>query len=314
MGQTSPDSVHLPVMVEAVVGHLVRVADGAYLDLTAGLGGHLLAFSKSVDESARLYGVDRDGDAVRIAIEKLKDVRQHCRIVKSSYVDILDTVARFDDHQFDGILLDLGLSSLQLDTASRGFSHNEDGPLDMRFDQEKGLRTAADLVNGLSQSQLADLFRDYGEERRSAGIAAAIVRERQKEMILTTAQLKSIVLSSASPAHQKKTLSRIFQALRIAVNGELDGLSNALPGIISLLNERGRLAVLAYHSLEDRLVKRFFQQQIKGCTCPPDLPVCVCGKTPSLKAVTRKALFPSQAEIDSNPRARSARLRVVERI
>ncbi len=314
MGPTSRDSVHLPVMAEEIVHHLTVVTDGAYLDLTAGLGGHLLALSKSVDESARLYGVDKDGEAVRVASKRLEKVNQHCKIIQSSYVDILDTVAQFGDDRFDGILLDLGLSSLQLDTAARGFSHNEDGPLDMRFDQEKGLRTAADLVNGLSQSQLANLFRDYGEERRSARIAAAIVRERQKEMILTTSHLKTIILSSSAPAHQKKTLSRIFQALRIAVNSELDSLAEALPNIVSILNSGGRLAVLAYHSLEDRIVKRFFQQQIKGCICPPRLPVCICGKLPTLRAVTRKALLPSQTEIESNPRARSARLRVVERI
>ena len=314
MDQTGRNSVHLPVMVVEVLDFLANVSNGAYLDLTAGLGGHLIALAGVLGSEARLYGVDRDRDAIQIARANLAQISQANEIVHASYVDIADVVDGWPDHEFDGILLDLGLSSLQLDNPSRGFSYNTEGPLDMRFDQKKGLRTAADLVNGLEQSQLVALFRDYGEERRSAQIAAAIVRERQKEMILTTSRLRQIVHSVSLPAHRNKIFSRIFQALRIAVNDELSGLTKTLPLATGLLRKGGRLAVLSYHSLEDRIVKRFFQRQIKGCVCSPDVPVCICGQAPTLKAVTRKALVPSLSEIENNSRARSAKLRVVERI
>jgi 16S rRNA (cytosine1402-N4)-methyltransferase len=289
-GQRREAGQHQPVMADVVTELLITDNHGAYLDLTAGGAGHLLVLASRLDPSARIYGADVDPEAVERAGRALKEDR------------------------FDGILLDLGISSYQLDDPSRGISFRFDGPLDMRFDPASGT-SAADLVNRLPEDELRRILREYGEERQAAGIAVAIVKERQRGMILTTAQLRDIVLSVVRPPHETKALARVFQALRIAVNRELDQLSGVLPVALSLLKPGGRLAVISYHSLEDRIVKRFFQAEVKGrCTCPSELARCVCGATPTLRMVTRRPLAPSDDEIKFNSRARSARLRVAERL
>jgi 16S rRNA (cytosine1402-N4)-methyltransferase len=314
MGQKWSEPGHKPVMAAQVVAFLATVADGAYLDLTVGLGGHLKALSEALGDRARLYGVDKDAGAIERAEKNLAQIRQACSLEKTSYADVEDVVRRLEDRLFDGVLLDLGLSSYQLDDPGRGFSYRFDSPLDMRFDECAGGKTAADLVNDLSEREIARIFRTFGEERNAARLAKAIVRERQKEMIRTTAQLADLVSEVTPPPHRVKSQARVFQALRIAVNDELGQLEAVLPKLPALLKPHGRLAVIAYHSLEDRQVKRFFQREAKGCICPPQFPTCVCGRKPRLKIVTRKVVVPSPDEINANPRARSARLRVAEKL
>ena len=305
---------HLPIMVEEVVEALTQNKEGVYLDLTVGLGGHLMALGKSLTSGAQLYGLDRDAQAIEIATTNLQELSQTTNLVNASYDEIDEIVNQFDNRSFDGILLDLGLSSMQIDDSRRGFSFQAEGPLDMRFDQEGSDETAADLINNRSEKELTDIFYRFGEERKARRLAKIIVRERQKEMILTTVQLAEIINNETPPPYQTKTLARIFQALRIAVNQELDKLELALPKIIELLNKGGRLAVLTYHSLEDRIIKQFFRNMVDGCTCPEGLAVCVCGWEPVIKIITKKAIAPKNAEIEQNSRARSAKLRVAEKI
>lgn len=305
---------HSPVLVNEVTSHLAGSTDGAFLDLTVGLGGHIKALAEAVSDKARFYGVDRDSKAVEIAKENLSHLHQTVDLVSASYHTIDSIINNFIDKQFDGILLDLGVSSMQIDQSERGFSFRFDGPLDMRFDSNENLDTAADLVNSLSEVKLSQIFFEFGEERNSRKIAKQIVRERQKEMILTTSRLKDTISSIVPDRFLNKSLARIFQALRIAVNQELDKLKEVLPICVDLLKPTGRLAVISYHSLEDRIVKQSFAAMVKGCTCPPEFPQCVCGKEPLIKRVTRKPIVPSEEEISFNPRARSAKLRVVERL
>lgn len=287
---------------------------GAYLDLTAGGGGHLKALAGGLENEARLYGVDVDPEAVARVRRTMEGTGQFRGIIEAAFGEIAEKVTQLPEQRFDGVLIDLGISSHQLDDPSRGISFRFEGPLDMRFSPETD-RSAAGLVNELPELELKRLFTQYGEERQAARIARAIVKERQKGMINTTSQLREIVVSIVREPHRNKSLARIFQALRIAVNREMDQLDKVLPASLELLKEGGRLAVIAYHSLEDRRVKRFFQIQSKGdCTCPPELPVCLCGARPTVKLITRKPVYPDEAEISRNPRARSARLRVAERL
>ncbi|MEW6412552.1 MAG: 16S rRNA (cytosine(1402)-N(4))-methyltransferase RsmH [Candidatus Zixiibacteriota bacterium] len=314
MGTKGSNSGHEPVLAEQVVRYLATEPNGAYLDLTVGPGGHLKALSQAVAREARLYGLDRDASAIELAKKNLQRCPQLRAIVCSSYSGIDSVVEDFDDRMFDGILLDLGISSLQLDDPARGFSFRFDGPLDMRFDAESGGETAADLINSLSEIRLAEIISEFGEEKGAGRIARAIVRERQRNMVLTTAQLKDIVLSVVKKPHQTKSLARVFQAFRIAVNRELGHLTDVLPKTVAHLKPGGRLAVISYHSLEDRAIKHFFQQQAKGCICPDNFDICVCGVKPSLKILTRKAVTATEQEEKRNPRSRSARLRVAEKI
>ena len=312
-GLRSDGGHHQPVMAERVAELLITDRKGAYLDLTAGGGGHLLVLATHLDPSARMYGADVDPEAVERTTHALTGIRQFRGVVRTAFADASEAFTGLEEDRFDGVLLDLGISSYQLDDASRGISFRYDGPLDMRLDPASEV-TAAGLISRLEERELRRILSEYGEERQAAGIARAIVRERQRGMILTTAQLRNVVLSVVKPPHQTKALARVFQALRIAVNRELDQLSRALPVVLSLLKTRGRVAVIAYHSLEDRIVKRFFQEHSRGvCTCPPQLPKCMCGAKPDLVIVTRRAERPTDAEIAANPRARSARLRVAER-
>lgn len=305
---------HIPVMADEVVSYLATELNGAYLDLTSGLGGHLLALSKKLKPEARLYGVDRDLEAIAEAKRRLAKVEQFEKIYHASYSEIGSIVNEFKDKKFNGILLDLGLSSFQLDDESRGFTFMQDGPLDMRFDQAGGGETAKDIVNSWEEEDLRNIFFKYGEERQAKKIASAIVRERQKQMIERTSQLKEIVKSSVYNKFLNKSLARIFQALRIAVNSELERLESVLLVLPDFLISGGRLAVISFHSLEDRIIKNFFREEVKSCICPPRLPQCVCNKVSRLKILTKKALVPSAAELEINSRAKSAKLRVAERI
>ncbi len=314
MNRNQSEYSHQPVLVDEVVAYLVTVEDGAYVDLTAGLGGHLKELAKKLNKDARLYGIDKDESALKKAREKLADVEQKVELINDSYGNIEHVAEGFRDQKFDGALLDLGLSSLQLDDPERGFTFSGEGLLDMRFDQSAQIPTAADLVNKLNDKGLYEIIRDFGEEKQARRIAAAIVRERQKGMILTSSQLAAIVKSNVNPPYQNKSLARVFQALRIAVNKELETLKTALPIIISMLNKHGRIAVITYHSLEDRIVKHTFRDLAKECICPQGLPQCICNTTPQVKVITRRPVFPSDVEIKSNPRSRSAQLRVAEKI
>ena len=308
------DAKHLPVMVSEVLGSFEHITDGAILDLTVGLGGHLKAMSEQLSPQISLYGIDRDPQAIAIAQENLKNIPQVKQLAICSYSQIDQAIINFEDKKFDGLLMDLGISSYQVDTPDRGFSFSTDGPLDMRFDAESGERTAADLINSLSEKELAKIFKEYGEERSAFRIARIITQKRDQDPILTTTQLKELIAGSVKGPYLVKTLARIFQALRIAVNNELDKLKESLPVLFDYLKPGGRLSVLTYHSLEDRIVKRFFQQLAKGCTCPPQFAVCVCGLEPTLRILTKKAILPSEKEIALNSRARSAKLRVAEKI
>ena len=307
-------SGHQPVMVDEVVRLLVSDPEGAYLDLTAGGGGHLFALASQLGPRARLYGLDRDSQAVARTKTRLSGVSQKVCIVHGPFDALRRIAAELGVFDFAGILLDLGISSDQIDDPARGFSFQMDGPLDMRFDQSDGI-TAADLVNTRTESELTEIIRSFGEERDARRIAKGIVRERRTEMILTTRRLADIVSSLVPPPYRTKTLARVFQAIRIAVNDELGRIAQVLPEAAALLGPGGRLAVISYHSLEDRMIKRYFREQSTGyCTCPRELPVCACGRKPSLKLVTRKPLTAPQSEIDANSRARSARLRVAEKV
>ncbi len=314
MVESRHDSVHLPVMAGEVVRLLVTDPEGAYLDLTAGAGGHLKALSTNLKSSARLYGFDRDPVAVERTTRELQSFEQTLQLVASSYVDVLDEMVSFEDQLFDGILLDLGLSSIQLDDPERGFAFRLDGPLDMRFDRSSDNMTAADLVNNSTLEELTYYFRTYGEERQAPRMARLIVTERQKKMIRTTSDLVDIISAHVPPPYRTKTLVRLFQSLRIAVNHELEMLENVLPKLISILKGGGRIAVLTYHSLEDRIVKQFFVRESQNCICSSELPACVCNHLASLARITKRPLVPTSEEIASNPRARSAKLRVAERV
>ena len=306
------ESYHRPVMAGEVVKLLITAPEGAYLDLTAGGGGHLKALSVALGKRARLYGIDKDVDAVEEAGQVMRTLPQTGLVCRESFGN-LDTLApQLGETEFDGILIDLGLSSHHIDDPSRGFSFQEDGPLDMRFDRS-GTTTAADLVNNLSEKELTAVIKEYGEERGAARIARAIVKERQNEEIRTTRQLAAVVFNTVRPPHQKKSLARVFQSLRIAVNRELDELRQVLPAAISLLRSGGRLAVISYHSLEDRIVKRFMQQNSRVPEIT-DFPVPVDPEArPQLRILTKKPVTPEEQEIQLNSRARSARLRVAEK-
>lgn len=314
MGTKGSNSGHEPVLVEQVVRYLAAVLDGAYLDLTVGPGGHLKALAQASGPEARLYGIDRDAAAVEQARKNLHGIPQVKAITCVSYSRVDLVVSEFEDSTFDGILLDLGISSLQLDDPRRGFSFRYDGPLDMRFDTTSKGPTAAELLNSLSEKELAEIIRDYGEQRNFGRLARAIVRERQNKMFTTTAELRELILSEVRTTQEHKTLARVFQALRIAVNKELGHLEEVLPKAAGLLKANGRLAVISYHSLEDRMVKHFFQKQAKGCVCPDTFDICVCGVKPSLRILTRKAVIASVQEQQRNPRSRSAKLRVAEKV
>ena len=306
---------HRPVLLDECIDALNIKPDGIYLDGTLGRAGHSREIAKRLT-TGRLICVDRDDAALEAAKTRLADWMDRVTLVHSNFDQVGDIVRELGLAGIDGMLFDLGVSSPQLDDGSRGFSYMADAPLDMRMDRSEGL-TAADVVNGWSQEELKRILYQYGEERYAPQIAAAIVRHRENRPIETTLELVDVI-KSAMPARALKEkqhpAKRSFQAIRIAVNDELASVERMIRGAVPALNKGGRLAVITFHSLEDRIVKVGMAEFAKGCTCPPDFPVCVCGKTPDVKLVTRKPIIPTDKEVEENPRARSAKLRVAEKL
>lgn len=307
---------HQSVLLEAAVEALAIREDGTYLDGTLGGSGHASKILAQLGPAGRLIGIDRDQEALDMAKIRLGADPDRVTLVHGNFADVGRILADLGVDGVDGMLFDLGVSSPQLDHAERGFSYMSDAPLDMRMDQSGGM-TAWDLVNGSSQEELSSILWKYGEERYSGRIAGAIVKQRQGAPINTTQELVDVI-RSAMPAQalreKQHPAKRSFQAIRIAVNGELDAIEEMMRAAVPALRPGGRLAVITFHSLEDRIIKSAMNSAAKGCTCPPDFPVCVCGKTPQVRILTRKPILPDQAELDANPRARSAKLRVCEKL
>ena len=300
--------IHKSVLLEETIAALDIKPDGVYVDGTAGGAGHSSEIAKRL-KGGLLIALDRDPDAVKTASERLKGYP--AKVIESNFSRMDEVLKNEGIAGVDGLLLDLGVSSFQLDSAERGFSFHKDAPLDMRM-SKSGL-SAADIVNNYSIEQIERILRDFGEEKFAFRIANRIALEREKRPIETTKQLADII-SSAVPAKARRDghpARKSFQAIRIAVNGELDSLSEALGKAFDLLNKDGILAVITFHSLEDRMVKLKFKEYCTGCTCPPDFPVCVCGKTPAGRMYSRKPIEPSAEELEANPRSRSAKLRVI---
>ena len=310
--------MHKPVLLDETIQALQPTPNGVYIDGTIGAGGHAEAILKASTPGGRLFGFDRDESALALAKQRLADYGNRVRLFHSNFDQLEQAAEIYQIPPADGILLDLGVSSMQLDQPDRGFSFQVDAPLDMRMDRTLQ-QTAADLVNTLSQTELADLIYQCGEERRSRRIAKAIVEARP---ILGTKALADIIskatYTGGGRTRRKKSkihpATRTFQALRIAVNDELGSLERVLPQTIRLLKPAGRLAVISFHSLEDRIVKLYFQQESQDCICPPEQIICTCGHRATVRVITRKPIGPTSKEIDENPRARSAKLRVVELI
>lgn len=307
---------HKPVLFEECMEGLAIRPDGIYVDGTAGGGNHSFGIASRLGEGGRLIAIDQDADAIRAAGEKLKPFSDRVTVVRSNFRQIADVCRMLGIEKIDGLLLDLGVSSYQLDTAERGFSYQADAPLDMRMDSRNPL-TAYDVVNGYTEQQLRRIFFDYGEERFSARIASAILRHREQAPIRTTGELVRII-KEAIPAGARDgghhPAKRTFQAIRIEVNAELDVIEPALRSAVAMLNPGGRAAVITFHSLEDRIVKQTFADLATGCTCPKSLPVCVCGRRPVVRLVNRKPILPGDAELAENPRSRSAKLRIAEKL
>lgn len=302
---------HIPVLVREVLDGLNVHPGGSYLDATVGGGGHAVAILDASAPEGRLLGLDRDPEAARRATERLSVYGDRANVVHASYVDLFQVAQREGFLPLDGVLFDLGFSSWQIQDPGRGFAFSLEGPLDMRFDPGTEL-TAADLVNDLPEEELADLLYRYGEETKSRRIARAIVGARP---IATTGELARVVERAVGGRRSAiHPATRTFQALRIAVNGELEAIEAALPDAVTALKPGGRLAVITFHSLEDRIVKHFLRQESRDCICPPELPVCQCDHTRTLRIVTRKPVVPSDREVQENPRSRSAKLRVAEKI
>ena len=306
---------HRPVLLDECIEALAIRPDGVYLDGTLGRAGHSREIVKRLT-TGRLICVDRDQAALDAAGERLAGWMDKVTLVHSNFDRVADILDELGLRGADGMLFDLGVSSPQLDDASRGFSYMADAPLDMRMDRSEGL-TAADVVNTWPQEELRRILQQYGEERYAPSIAAAIVRRRQERPIATTGELVEVI-KSGMPAKALKEkqhpAKRSFQAIRIAVNDELASVDRMLQGAVPRLNRGGRLAVITFHSLEDRIVKNALAQFARGCVCPPDFPVCVCGRTPDVKLTPKKPILPSEREIEENPRARSAKLRVAEKL
>ena len=301
---------HIPVMVEEVVAGLVADPDGSYMDATAGGGGHSWALLQALGPKGRLLAVDRDREAVAAARARLAaDARAVVR--RGRFAELSELLAQEGIGPLSGVLFDLGVSSHQIDAPARGFSYRADGPLDMRMDAAIG-PTAAELIASCSEAELAELIARYGEERAARRIARSICRQQRLAPLTTTQALRQAV-AATRPQMLNKTLARVFQALRIAVNDELGQLQAGLTAVEAELEPGGRLAVVAYHSLEDRLVKQHFAALVRGCICPPRVPVCTCGRKPSFKRVGPKLQRASEAEVAQNTRARSAVLRLYEK-
>lgn len=307
---------HVSVLLEETIDSLNIKPDGIYVDGTLGGGGHSLEICKRLGPNGRLIGIDQDMDAIKAATERLKDYNDKVTIVHSNYQDIDSVLRDLSISGVDGIVLDLGVSSYQLDNVERGFTYREDTPLDMRMDQSQPM-TAKDIVNEYSEQELYHVIRDYGEDSFAKNIAKHIVRARQDKPIETTGELNEII-RAAIPAKVRQggghPSKKTFQALRIELNKELDVLEQSIDKMIELLKPEGRLSIITFHSLEDRIVKNIFRKNMNPCICPPEFPVCTCGRASMGKVITRKPIIPDEEEIEFNKRAKSSKLRVFERI
>ena len=306
--------MHQPVLLEEVIQALRPHSEGVYVDGTIGAGGHAAAILSASAPHGQLFGLDQDKNALAIAKQRLAKFGDRVHLLHANFDQLQRLATQYHFPLLDGILLDLGVSSMQFDRPERGFSFQADGPLDMRMD-ETGGQTAADLVNHLPERELADLIYRYGEERQSRRIARAIVSARP---LRRTKELAQVVAGAMAGKRSRPAkihpATRTFQALRIAVNDELGALERAMPQALNLLKPGGRLAVISFHSLEDRIVKQYFRQESQDCICPPEQPVCTCRHKASINIITKRPIMPSSAEVNENPRARSAKLRVVELI
>ena len=306
---------HRPVLLEECLEALAIRPDGIYVDGTLGRAGHSLEIARRLT-TGRLIGIDRDETAIAAAQERLRDYMDHVTLVHSNFDRIGAILEELNISGADGMLFDLGVSSPQLDDAQRGFSYMHDAPLDMRMDRTAAL-DAHQVVNRWPYEELRRILYEYGEERYAPAIAKGICRARETAPIETTLQLVDVIKSAMPPQalrEKQHPAKRSFQAIRIAVNGELDALPPMLNAAAEHLNAGGRLAVISFHSLEDRIIKKTMQELATGCTCPPNFPVCVCGKTPKMKLISRKPITPDNGELTENPRARSAKLRVAEKL
>ena len=305
------ETEHVPVLLEEVLTALKPVPGGRYVDVTVGAAGHARGLLERSSPDGVLLAIDADAEAVEFARLALAEFDGRVAVRQGFFDELASLAAEHGFVAVDGIVADLGLSSRQLAAAGRGFSFQLEGPLDMRLDPTTQTTTAQDLVNNLSESELAEILYRYGEERRARALARAIVRQRP---LHTTSELASLIARTVGQRGRIHPATRVFQALRIAVNDELGALERMLPQAVGLLVPGGRLAVIAFHSLEDRIVKEFFRREARGCVCPPEVPVCRCGHQPSVRLVARRPIQPSEAEVRRNPRSRSARLRVVEKL
>ena len=306
---------HRSVLLEETVNGLNIKPDGIYVDGTLGGGGHAYEICRRLGNKGSIVGIDQDEAAIEAAGIRLKDFGEKVTIVRSNYCEMKSVLQGLGIDKVDGIVLDLGVSSYQLDTAERGFSYREDAPLDMRMDRRQTM-TARDIVNDYSEKDLYRVIRDYGEDKFAKNIAKHIVIEREKRSIETTGQLTEIIRGAIPMKFQKKSghpAKRTFQAIRIELNRELDVLKDSLDEMIDLLNPGGRLCIITFHSLEDRIVKSAFKKNEDPCTCPKDFPVCVCGKVSKGSILTRKPILPSEEELEENSRSKSAKLRIFER-
>ena len=307
---------HKSVLLQETIENLNIKPDGIYVDGTLGGAGHSYEIAKRLSDKGRLIGIDQDADAIAAATERLAEYKDRVTIIRSNYAAMKSELQKIGITQVDGILLDLGVSSFQLDTPERGFTYREeDAPLDMRMDQRQS-KTARDIVNGYSEQELYRIIRDFGEDRFAKNIAKHIVKERQKKEIETTGELTEIIRASIPMKVQAtggRPAKRTFQAIRIELNRELEVLQDNLDEMIDLLADDGRFCIITFHSLEDRIVKTSFRKNENPCTCPKEFPVCVCGNVSKGKVITRKPILPSEEELEENKRAKSAKLRVFER-
>ena len=306
----NPSWLHLPVLLNEVLDGLEVKAGGTYIDCTLGTGGHARAILQRSDPGGRLLGIEQDPRAIHVSQRELSAFGDRVVLVRDTFVRLKAVASGKGFLPADGLLLDLGVSSLQLDDGKRGFSFQIDGPLDMRMDPD-GELTAAQLVNELTEAELAEIIVKYGEEPKGKAIARAIVRGRP---VRSTLQLADLVAGAAGRRRRLHPATRTFQALRIAVNGELEALSTVLPQTVAVLRRGGRVAIISFHSLEDRLVKQFMTRESHDCICPPEAPICSCDHKRTLRILTKKPTRPTAEEVRQNPRSRSAKLRVAERV
>ena len=305
---------HKSVLLNETIDGLNIKPDGIYVDGTLGGGGHAYEVCRRLGEKGSIVGIDQDAAAIEAASARLKDFGEKVTIDRSNYCDMKSKLHELGIDKVDGIVLDLGVSSYQLDTAERGFSYREDAPLDMRMDTRQKM-TARDIVNDYTEADLYRVIRDYGEDKFAKNIAKHIVQARAMKPVETTAELSEIIRASIPMKFQKKSghpAKRTFQAIRIELNRELDVLRDSLDDMIDLLNPGGRLCIITFHSLEDRIVKSAFRKNENPCTCPPDFPVCVCGKKSKGSIITKKPILPSEEELEYNSRSKSAKLRIFE--